>query len=81
MTPKNRDHYGIVMEFKTMDSYEDSDLLACAQNAMAQIEKRQYEQELISQGTTKILKMSIGFLGKKLEILCQINQGFDCGKL
>ena len=75
MTPKNRDHYGIVMEFKTMDSYEDSDLVACAQNAMTQIEKRQYEQELMSQGATKILKMGIGFLGKKLEILCQINQG------
>ncbi len=71
MTPKNPDHYGIVMEFKTMDSYEDSDLLACAQNAMAQIEKRQYEQELKSQGATKILKMGIGFSGKKLEILCQ----------
>ncbi len=81
MTPKNPDHYGIVMEFKTMDSYEDADLIACAQNAMAQIEKRQYEQELKSQGATKILKMGIGFLGKKLEILCQINQGCDCDKL
>jgi len=69
MTPKNPDHYGIVMEFKTMDSYEDSDLLACAKNAMAQIENRQYEQELKSQGATKILKMGIGFLGKKIEIL------------
>ncbi|MBW7877349.1 MAG: PD-(D/E)XK nuclease domain-containing protein, partial [Candidatus Cloacimonetes bacterium] len=71
MTPKNPDHYGIVMEFKTMDSYEDSDLLACAKNAMAQIENRQYEQELKSQGATKILKIGIGFLGKKLEIVYQ----------
>ncbi|MBW7876332.1 MAG: AAA family ATPase [Candidatus Cloacimonetes bacterium] len=69
MTPKNPAHFGIVMEFKTMDSYEDSDLLACAQNAMDQIESRQYEQELRSQGATKILKMGVGFQGKTLEIL------------
>ncbi|MBW7877058.1 MAG: AAA family ATPase, partial [Candidatus Cloacimonetes bacterium] len=72
MIPKNPDHFGIVMEFKTMDSYEDADLSACAQDAMNQIEKRQYEQELRSQGATKILKMGVGFMGKELEILSTI---------
>ncbi|MBW7874890.1 MAG: AAA family ATPase [Candidatus Cloacimonetes bacterium] len=75
MTPKNPAHFGIVMEFKTMDSYEDSDLLACAQNAMDQIESRQYEQELRSQGATKILKMGIGFSGKVIEILSNRSDG------
>jgi len=69
MSPKNPDHFGVVMEFKTMDSYEDADLSACAQDAMNQIEKRQYEKELIAEGATKILKMGIGFLGKQIEIL------------
>ncbi|MBW7877456.1 MAG: AAA family ATPase, partial [Candidatus Cloacimonetes bacterium] len=71
MSPKNPNHFGIVMEFKTMDSYEDADLSACAQNAMDQINKRQYEKELMAQGATKILKMGIGFLGKQLEILSE----------
>ncbi|MBW7877318.1 MAG: PD-(D/E)XK nuclease domain-containing protein [Candidatus Cloacimonetes bacterium] len=73
MSPKNPDHFGIVMEFKTMDAYEDSDLLACAQDAMNQIKKRQYEKELLAEGATKILKMGIGFLGKRLEILSEIS--------
>jgi len=72
MIPKNPAHFGIVMEFKTMDSYEDADLTACAQDAMNQIEKRQYEQELQSQGATKILKMGIGFMRKELGILSAI---------
>jgi hypothetical protein len=69
MTPKNPNHYGIVMELKTHHPTLEADLLATAQRAMDQIEKRQYEQELRSQGATKILKMGIGFLGKRLEII------------
>ncbi|MBW7876558.1 MAG: PD-(D/E)XK nuclease domain-containing protein, partial [Candidatus Cloacimonetes bacterium] len=67
MTPKNPAHFGIVMELKTHHPTLEKDLKATAQRAMAQIEKRQYEQELKSQGTTKILKIGIGFLGKNLE--------------
>ncbi|MBW7875598.1 MAG: AAA family ATPase [Candidatus Cloacimonetes bacterium] len=74
MSPKDPNHFGIVMEFKTLDSYEDADLSACAQNAMDQINKREYEKELLAQGATKILKMGIGFLGKTLEIISQRNE-------
>ncbi len=69
MTPKNPAHFGIVMELKTHHPTLEKDLQATAQRAMDQIEKKQYEQELRSQGTVKILKMGIGFLGKQLEIL------------
>ncbi|MBW7877595.1 MAG: AAA family ATPase [Candidatus Cloacimonetes bacterium] len=72
MTPKNPDHFGIVMELKTHHPTLEADLKATAQRAMAQIEKRQYEQELRSQGATKIMKIGIGFLGKELEVLCTI---------
>jgi hypothetical protein len=71
MSPKDPKHFGIIMELKTHHPSLEPDLLTTAQRAMAQIEKRQYGQELISQGATKILKMGIGFLGKKLEILFQ----------
>ncbi len=74
MTPKDPAHFGIVMELKTHHPTLESDLSATAKRAMDQIEKRQYEQELISQGTTKILKMGIGFLGKRLEILSKISE-------
>jgi len=69
MTPKNPDHFGIVMELKTHHPTLEKDLKATANRAMAQIEKKQYEQELRSQGATKIMKIGIGFLGKQLEIL------------
>jgi len=72
MTPKNPDHFGIVMELKTHHPTLEADLKATANRAMAQIEKRQYEQELRSQGATKIMRIGIGFLGKQLEILSQI---------
>jgi len=69
MTPKNSDHYGIVMELKTHHPTLEKNLLATAQKAMEQIEKKQYEQELIASGAQKILKLGIGFKGKDLEIL------------
>jgi len=72
MTPKNPDHFGIVMELKTHHPTLEADLKATANRAMAQIEKRQYEQELRTQGATKIMKIGIGFMGKQLEILCII---------
>jgi hypothetical protein len=72
MTPKDPTHFGIVMELKTHHPTLEANLKATAQRAMDQIEKRQYEQELISQGAVKILKLGIGFLGKKIEVLSKV---------
>ncbi|MBW7876362.1 MAG: AAA family ATPase [Candidatus Cloacimonetes bacterium] len=69
MIPKNSDHFGVVMELKTHKPQREKDLSDTAQKAMDQIEKKGYVKELLHQGCQKVMKIGIGFLGKRLEIL------------
>jgi hypothetical protein len=79
MSPKDQNHFGVVIELKTFDSYEDSDLLACAQRAMQQIEDKQYAKELLNQGCQKVLKIGAGFMGKQVEILFDVVSSLEAG--
>ncbi|MBW7877050.1 MAG: AAA family ATPase [Candidatus Cloacimonetes bacterium] len=71
MFPTDSKDFGVVIELKTHRSRKESDLIETAQRALKQIEDRQYEQELRSQGATKIMKIGIGFMGKNLEFCFQ----------
>ncbi|MBW7877179.1 MAG: PD-(D/E)XK nuclease domain-containing protein, partial [Candidatus Cloacimonetes bacterium] len=72
MIPKDPKNFGVVIELKTHRSRKESDLIETAKRALEQIEERQYELELRSQGATKIMKIGIGFMGKQLEVLSTI---------
>jgi len=67
--PKNKALPSIIIEFKTVSSLKKETLKIAAQNALKQIDDRQYETELHSRGITNIIKMGIAFQGKKNLIL------------
>ncbi|OGT22205.1 MAG: hypothetical protein A3C55_05525 [Gammaproteobacteria bacterium RIFCSPHIGHO2_02_FULL_42_13] len=58
---------GLILEFKVAEKNET--LLASAQEALQQIEKRHYEAELKQAGISKIIKVGLAFLGKEVEVV------------
>ena len=65
--PKEPKNAGIVMEFKRTES-EDS-LDEKAQEALSQIEEKEYITALTKRGVTEIWKYGIAFCGKKVKML------------
>ena len=63
--PKDKNQPGIIIEFKKIDTYEKETFESAANNALKQIEEKQYEQELLDLGIKKIIKLAIVFDGKK----------------
>ncbi|MEM7589249.1 MAG: PD-(D/E)XK nuclease domain-containing protein [Myxococcota bacterium] len=59
---------GIVMEFKTIDSSEEKALYNTAQNALKQIEQKEYDAEFHDHPPPRILKLGIGFCHKKAAV-------------
>lgn len=71
MEPKNPEDDGIIMEFKVMDPKKDVTLEKAAEHALAQIEQKKYDTELISRGIGKerIRRYGFAFDGQKVLIL------------
>ena len=68
LIPKNpHDTTGVIFEFKRRRGKED--LEAAAQNALKQIQERQYAHELKASGCQEILEIGVGFSGKETAIL------------
>ncbi len=63
--PKDKNQYGIIIEFKKVSHFRKETLETAVQNALKQIEEKQYEQELLDLGIKKIIKLAIVFDGKK----------------
>ena len=63
--PKDKNQCGIIIEFKKVSHFRKETLETAAQNALKQIEEKQYEQELLYLGIKKIIKLAIVFDGKK----------------
>lgn len=70
MIPKADDLPGIIIEFKVRREKKEASLEETVQAALAQIEEKQYEAEMISQGIPKerIRKYGFAFEGKQVLI-------------
>ncbi len=68
LEPKEKDLPGVIMEFKAARTDEQEQLSALAENALAQIEARDYEKELSERGVESVVKYGIAFAGKNVEI-------------
>ena len=77
LEPKNKSDVAVIIEFKVYDKEYDNenDLEDTAANALAQIEEKKYDADLIAQGIPKekILKYGFAFSGKK----CLIRGGIS----
>lgn len=63
--PRDVAKIGIIFEFKVVDPDRNQTLESEAQNALKQIEDRQYEAAMRARGITNIIKIGISFEGKK----------------
>ena len=68
MEPKEKMLPGIIMEFKSVPASEKKDLSVIAEEAIAQIDRQNYTQELEERGVRKIVKYGIAFSGKFVEV-------------
>jgi hypothetical protein len=71
MIPKDKNEKAFIFEFKVKDADDDEETLEdTLKNALAQIEEKKYEQELLSAGIPKqnIRKYGFAFEGKKVLI-------------
>ncbi|MCL5436264.1 MAG: ATP-binding protein [Candidatus Dependentiae bacterium] len=67
--PNDRSRPAAVIEFKAVEQDEKETIESAAQDALNQLEHRQYEIELRAMGLTKILKLGIAFKGKQSLVL------------
>ena len=70
--PKDKEDDAIILEFKVFNAKKESTLEETVQSALAQIEEKQYEADLIARGFAKeqIRKYGFAFEGKKVLIGC-----------
>lgn len=68
LIPKNPSDLGIIMEFKKIGQFEQSDLETAVKSALKQIEDKHYAQELVERGVRRILHLGLAFEGKRVLI-------------
>lgn len=68
LIPKDSNNLGIIMEFKKVGRFEEVDLESAVLSALQQIEDRQYAQELLDRGVSRILYLGFAFKGKQVLI-------------
>lgn len=68
LEPKNHILPGIIMEFKATREAESGSLRPLAQEALKQIQDKNYDTDFVNRGITEIVKYGIAFAGKQVEI-------------
>ena len=66
--PKDMKQVGYVMEFKTVDKEDNETVESAVESALAQIEEKKYETELIERGIKNYKKLAIVFNGKDVTV-------------
>jgi deoxyadenosine/deoxycytidine kinase len=66
--PQDLNRVGYVMEFKAVDPDDNETVETAAEAALAQIEEKKYESELIDRGIKNIKKLAIVFKGKDVTV-------------
>jgi hypothetical protein len=64
----DRNPVGCVMEFKTVDTEDNETVETAAASALAQIEAKKYETELLQRGIKNYKKLAIVFKGKEVTV-------------
>ena len=70
LTPLNKNHNAIIIEFKVHEPEEETSLQDTVQSALAQIDERNYDAELLVRGipADRIRHYGFAFEGKKVLI-------------
>lgn len=68
LIPHDITKLGIVIEFKKVSAFAKETLKQAAENALKQIDEKQYVQEIISRGINSIMRLAIVFSGKNVLI-------------
>ena len=69
LIPKDTQQWGIFLEFKVAT---ESDLNISAQDALAQIQRRDYATSLRQKGLENILQMGLAFKGKEVAVASHV---------
>ena len=69
--PKTKQLPGIIMEFKSVPQSDADKLDALAQEALDQIDSKEYVRELKERGVARIIKYGIAFCGKQAAVRMQ----------
>jgi len=64
----NNRQTGYVIEFKTVDKEDNETVDTAVEAALAQIEEKKYETELIERGIRNIKKLAVVFSGKDVHV-------------
>ncbi|BBE31770.1 hypothetical protein OSSY52_19110 [Tepiditoga spiralis] len=73
LIPKDKTDKGIIIEFKKFYKNEKT-LLNSAQNGLKQINEKKYEEEIKNYGINDIIKVSIAFDKKEVEIVSNLDK-------
>ena len=68
LMPKNNSRQGILIELKSKKDLSKEQLKTLAQEALNQINERQYDTELKTHGITTIFKYGVAFSDKNVAI-------------
>lgn len=69
MEPREKGYPGILMEFKAVPAAEKENLDSVAEEALVQINRQRYAQELKERGIQKITYYGIAFAGKNVKVI------------
>ena len=71
VVPKDKSKLAIIMEFKTIDEFDNETKDQALKSAVDQLNERQYETAILKQGIRNFKKLAIVFDGKR----CWVKEG------